>query len=151
MCKVKGGCNLALPCVSKAFITTGESDYGHLEICELINPWRWWESIWFSADTFFFTPCESESEVAQSCPTLCDPMDCRLPGSSVRGILQARVLEWVAISFSILRVRVEWFLRDSLKKLKELLLMSLTNQVLSQSCCCLVATQGCGLSTPSIA
>ena len=43
---------------------------------------------------------ESESEVAQSCPTLCDPMACRLPGSSLHGILQARVLEWVAISFS---------------------------------------------------
>ena len=42
----------------------------------------------------------SESEVAQSCPTLCDPMDCSPPGSSVHGIFQARVLEWVAISFS---------------------------------------------------
>ena len=40
------------------------------------------------------------SEVAQSCPTLCDPMDCSLPGSSLHGILQARVLEWVAIPFS---------------------------------------------------
>ena len=39
-------------------------------------------------------------EVTQSCPTLCDPMDCSLPGSLVRGIFQARVLEWVAISFS---------------------------------------------------
>ena len=38
------------------------------------------------------------SEVTQSCPTLCDPMDCSLPGSAVRGIFQARVLEWVAIS-----------------------------------------------------
>ena len=36
----------------------------------------------------------------QSCPTLCDPMDCSLPGSPVHGILQARILEWVAISFS---------------------------------------------------
>ena len=36
-----------------------------------------------------------ESEVAQSCPTLCDPMDCSLRGSSVHGIFQARVLEWV--------------------------------------------------------
>ena len=36
----------------------------------------------------------------QSCPTLCDPMDCSLPGFSVHGILQARTLEWVAISFS---------------------------------------------------
>ena len=43
---------------------------------------------------------KSESEVAQSCPTLCDPMDCSLPGSSVHGILQARILEWGAISFS---------------------------------------------------
>ena len=39
-------------------------------------------------------------EVAQSCPTLCYPMGCSLPGSSVHGIFQARVLEWVAISFS---------------------------------------------------
>ena len=43
---------------------------------------------------------ESESEVAQSCPTLCDPMDCSLSGSSVHGIFQGRVLEWIAISFS---------------------------------------------------
>ena len=43
---------------------------------------------------------ESESEVAQSCPTLCDPMDCSLPGSSIHGIFQARILEWGAISFS---------------------------------------------------
>ena len=43
---------------------------------------------------------ESESEVAQSCLTLCDPMDCSLPGSSVHGVLQARTLEWAAISFS---------------------------------------------------
>ena len=40
------------------------------------------------------------SEVAQSCPNLCDPMDCSLPGFSAHGIFQARVLEWVAISFS---------------------------------------------------
>ena len=39
------------------------------------------------------------SEVPQSCPTLCDPMDCSLPDSSVHGIFQARVLEWVAVSF----------------------------------------------------
>ena len=41
---------------------------------------------------------ESESEVTQSCPTLCDPMDCSLSGSSVHGIFQARVLEWGAFS-----------------------------------------------------
>ena len=43
---------------------------------------------------------KSESEVAQSCPTPSDPMDCSLPGSSVHGICQARVLEWGAIAFS---------------------------------------------------
>ena len=43
---------------------------------------------------------KSESEVAQSCPTLSDPVDCSLPGSSVHGIFQARVLEWGAIAFS---------------------------------------------------
>ena len=43
---------------------------------------------------------KSESQVAQSCPTLCDPMDCSLPGSSIHGIFQARVLEWGTIAFS---------------------------------------------------
>ena len=43
---------------------------------------------------------KSESEVAQPCPTLSDPMDYRLPGSSIHGIFQAKVLEWVAIAFS---------------------------------------------------
>ena len=45
-----------------------------------------------------------ESEVAQLCPTLSDPMDCSLPGSSVHGIFQARVLEWVAIAFSMINL-----------------------------------------------
>ena len=43
---------------------------------------------------------KSESEVAQSCPTLSDPMDCSPPGFSIYGIFQARVLEWGAIAFS---------------------------------------------------
>ena len=47
-----------------------------------------------------FIQNESESEVAQSCLTLCDLMDYSLPGSSVHRIFQARVLEWVAIAFS---------------------------------------------------
>ena len=45
---------------------------------------------------------KSEHEVAQSCPILSDPMDCSLPGSSIHGIFQARVLEWGAIAFSVL-------------------------------------------------
>ena len=52
-----------------------------------------------------------ESEVAQSYSTLSDPMDCSLPGSSVHGIFQARVLEWGAIAFPVLVLRkVEFFL-----------------------------------------
>ena len=55
----------------------------------------------------FFLQCmkvKSEGEVAQSCLTLSDPMDCSLLGSSVHGIFQARVLEWHAIAFSVLPV-----------------------------------------------
>ena len=44
---------------------------------------------------------KSESEVIQSYPTLSNPMDCRLPGSSIHGIFQARVLEWVAIALAL--------------------------------------------------
>ena len=47
---------------------------------------------------------KSESEVTQSCLTLTKPMDCSLPGSSAHGIFQSRVLEWVAIVFSVLAV-----------------------------------------------
>ena len=46
---------------------------------------------------------KSESEVAQSYPTRSDPMDCSLPGSSIHGIFQARVLEWGVIAFSEIR------------------------------------------------
>ena len=55
-------------------------------------------------DFHFLLQCvkvKSEREVAQSCPTLSDPMDCSLPGSSAHGIFQARVLEWGAIDFSM--------------------------------------------------
>ena len=47
---------------------------------------------------------KSENEVAQSCPTPSHPMDCSLPGSSIHGLCQAGVLEWVAIAFSIMLV-----------------------------------------------
>ena len=51
---------------------------------------------------------KSESEVAQSCPTLSDSMDCSLPGSSVHGIFQARVLEWGAIAFSVNKLLIHY-------------------------------------------
>ena len=56
----------------------------------------------------------SESEVAQLCPILHDPMDCTLPGSSVHGISQARVLEWVAIAFSVKTYR---YIRKNFKNM----------------------------------
>ena len=55
---------------------------------------------------------KSKSEVTQSCPTLSDPMDCSLPGSSVPGIFQARVLEWVAIAFSE-STKLQWLKHGS--------------------------------------
>ena len=65
----------------------------HLLIC-LCKPFL------YSSDTFYLVMMWKWSEVAQSCVTLCDPMDCSLPGSSVHGIFQSLVLEWIAISFS---------------------------------------------------
>ena len=76
---------------------------------------------------------KNESEVAQSCPTLSDPMDCSLPGSSIHGIFQARVLEWGAMAFSdqgrlgvvikgISKQSVEnttWFLLAAYNKMKD--------------------------------
>ena len=61
---------------------------------------------------------KSESEVAPPCPTLSDPMDCSLPGSSAHGIFQARVLEWVDIAFSdggtlaLFKGESAWFVND---------------------------------------
>ena len=58
-------------------------------------------SLWFSVGLSWFPSASSDTsvKVAQSFLTLCDPMDCSLPGSSVLGILQAEILEWVAIPF----------------------------------------------------
>ena len=59
----------------------------------------WFPNCWSLAGRILsITLLTCESEVAQLCPTLCDPMDCSLPGSSIHGIFQARVLEWIAIS-----------------------------------------------------
>ena len=57
------------------------------------------ESFHCPPETIIFLTGYSESEVCQSCPTLCDPVDCSPPSSSVHGIFQARILEWVATSF----------------------------------------------------
>ena len=84
-----------------------------LQSCRTLRPHRQqptklpctWDSLGKNtgAGCHFLLQCmkvKSESEVAQSCPTLSDPMDCSLPGSSFHGIFQAKVLDWVAIAFS---------------------------------------------------
>ena len=60
----------------------------------------YWPACRIVSTVFLNSMSERVSEVSQSCPTLCDRMDCSLPGSSLHGIFQARVLEWVAIAFS---------------------------------------------------
>ena len=69
---------------------------------------------------------KSESEVAQSCLTLCDPMDRSPPGSSVHGIFPAKVLEWVAIAFSI------FICIKTLRKLKKLAIHNYAKYVFMQ-------------------
>ena len=78
------------------------------DVCyNMADPWKY-SAKWKKPDTkghmlcceSIYIKCLKWSEVAQSCPTLCNPMDCSPPGSSVHAILQARILEWVAISFS---------------------------------------------------
>ena len=72
------------------------------------SPYRWpnitnYREMQIKTIRYHFTAVRKWSEwnkVAQSCPTLCNPMDCSIPGSSIHGILQARILEWVAIFFS---------------------------------------------------
>ena len=69
----------------------------------LPNPYIKRSGNFFFSETFITyeskpSESESESEVAQSCPTLCDPMEGNLPGSAVHGIFQAIILEWAAIS-----------------------------------------------------
>ena len=80
---------------------------------------------------------KSESEVAQSCPTLSNPMDCSLPGSPVHGIFQARVLEWGAIAFSaILMIYNMNHNNDQVKRL----LRSSYNKI---ACGCVLVSQSC--------
>ena len=64
------------------------------------------EFIFIMLEIIFFHTFPYDSEVAQSCPTLCDPVDCSPPGSSVHGSLQARMLEWVAISYNSRTIRI---------------------------------------------
>ena len=77
---------------------------------------------------------KSESEVAQSCPTLCDFMVCSLPGSSIHGIFQARVLEWGAIAFSMTNLDSIFKSRDITLSTKVRLVKAMVFPVVMYGC-----------------
>ena len=84
------------PCFQWCYIITKCIFYEYKDYTK-----NWIESTKHVSLDFISSKCiESQSEVTQSCATLCNPIVCSLPGSSVHGIFQARILEWVAISFS---------------------------------------------------
>ena len=102
---------------------------------------------------------KSESEVTQSCPTLCDPMDCSLPGSSIHGIFQARVLEWGAIAFSLLYSSLHYLTTVTTKKnswdRQDYLFCGVFNQgpqfsSVAQSCLTLSNPMDCSLPGSSV-
>ena len=116
----KSRCSTGLltSCDCMPFLSTTEHIVRHFKLsCPTVRPHRRqptrlprpWDSPGKNTGVgcHFLLQCmkvKSESEVAQSCLTLSDPMDCSLPGSSVHGIFQARVLEWGAIAFSCLEL-----------------------------------------------
>ena len=98
-------CSFSLPLITSAAVTSVVSDSVWPHRRQTTRLCRPWDSPGKNTGVgcHFLLQCmkvESESEVAQSCLTLSDPMDCSLPGSSVHGIFQARVLEWGAMAFS---------------------------------------------------
>ena len=102
---------------------------------------------------------KSESEVDQSCPTLCDPLDCSPPGSSIHGIFQARVLEWGAIAFSdsnmLLQSKVNIFRKTPLfqkhcccQSINHIRLFETTQTVVCQAPLSSTISQSCSNSCP---
>ena len=101
---VKGFVKLNLLLLSCCWVTSVMSDSVRPHSRQPTRLPRPWDSPGKNtgAGCHFLLQCmevKSESEVVQSCPTLSDPTDCSLPGSSIHGIFQARVLEWAAIAF----------------------------------------------------
>ena len=92
--------------VSRSAVSDSSRPHG-LQPTRLLHPWHS-PGKNTGVGCHFLLQCmkvKSESEVAQSCPTLRNPMDCSLPGSSIHGIFQARVLQWGAIAFSPRMIR----------------------------------------------
>ena len=113
-------CNLAIsllcicpkgmkPCLHKKLHTNVHGSIIHnnqkAKLIQMsINWWTGKQIVVYLCTKIWFSQVHTHTEVAQSCLTLCDPMDCSPPGSSVHGIFQAWILEWVAVSFSISQV-----------------------------------------------
>ena len=98
---------LHLPMCALLLLLLLLSSFSRVRLCVTIRLHRPWDSPGKNTGVgcHFLLQCrtvKSESEVAQSCPSLQDPMDCSPPGSSIHRIFQARVLEWGAAAFSIL-------------------------------------------------
>ena len=90
--------NSRLQCVRSPWVLPGQEGFLYVMSTHILgSSWGSWTSWSFCSSTLSTT---HPSEVTQLCPTLCDPVDCSLPGSSIHGIFQARMLEWVAIAFS---------------------------------------------------
>ena len=94
----------------------------------------------------------SISEVAQSCLILCNPRDCSLSGSSVHGIFQARVLEWIGISFSrgSFRPRNQTLVSRIAGRCFYRLTQRMTNTIMFLSCCCHERNRRCWFIQPPI-
>ena len=100
-CTSQGTCLLMSCCQVESVVSDSVRPHG-LKPTRLLCPWDS-PGKNTGVSCHFLLQClkvKSESEVAQSCLTLSDPMDCSLPGSSIHGVFQARVLEWGAIAFS---------------------------------------------------
>ena len=80
------------------FYKKGGGKISQVENSSRFISYQWYVSCYET--TFMYSAVAAAAKSLQSCPTLCDPIDCSPPGSAVPGILQARTLEWVAISFS---------------------------------------------------
>ena len=112
-CSISGSCLLALPvrprghpawcvacCLLSATLILRSLKGSYLLVCPPTKLKVPGASEDVSDGCYWYLVDRGQRVCAQSCPTLCNPMDCSRPGSSVHGILQARILEWVAISFS---------------------------------------------------
>ena len=112
--KLVGNCLVRVGVTRLAYLRTAAAAAKSLQSCPTVQPHRRqltrlprpWDSPGKNTGVgchflLQYMKVKSESEVFQSCPTPSDPMDCSLPGSSVHGIFQARVLEWGAIAFSV--------------------------------------------------